>query len=94
MTASATQRRLQWRCRRGMLELDLLLDSFIEQHFQQLDDGQIMALDDLLNLPDKDLWNLLMTQSSMERINTGNQAVQPFLTLMRARLANSAALAK
>jgi antitoxin CptB len=63
------KRRLQWRCRRGMLELDLLLKAFIERYFQQLDDGQIIALDKLLNLPDNDLWDLLMNRFSGENGN-------------------------
>lgn len=86
MTA-ADKRRLQWRCRRGMLELDLLLDSFIEQHFQQLDEGQMAALDNLLALPDKDLWNLLMMQSSVEVKNSENK--QLLLVLLQAKPACS-----
>ena len=29
--------RLRWRCRRGMLELDLLLGRFVNEHYRELD---------------------------------------------------------
>ncbi|MCU7841989.1 MAG: succinate dehydrogenase assembly factor 2 [Candidatus Thiodiazotropha sp. (ex Troendleina suluensis)] len=28
--------RLRWQCRRGMLELDVLLEAFLEQHYEAL----------------------------------------------------------
>ena len=29
--------RLRWQCRRGMLELDLLLETFVNRHYSKLD---------------------------------------------------------
>jgi antitoxin CptB len=58
---SAAQKRMQWRCRRGMLELDLVFQDFIENHLDRLDSVQIAALDALLDLPDNDLWDLVMS---------------------------------
>ena len=46
-------RRMAWRCRRGMLELDLLFVDFVKNHLPQLTDKQISALDKLLDLPDR-----------------------------------------
>jgi len=55
----ASLRRMQWRCRRGMLELDLVFTPFVQQHLPVLNKAQILALDGLLDLPDNVLWNML-----------------------------------
>ncbi len=52
--------RVRWRCRRGMLELDIVLGRFIETHFARLDAGQREAFDTLLNVPDATLWDMIM----------------------------------
>jgi antitoxin CptB len=51
--------RLRWRCRRGMLELDLVLARFLQQHFAIMTAQQLVELDALLDLPDQDLWALV-----------------------------------
>jgi antitoxin CptB len=57
LTENETQlRRLQWRCRRGMLEMDLLLENFIPLYFQQLNAAEQVAFDKLLDYPDNELW--------------------------------------
>ena len=48
--------RLRWKCRRGLLELDLVLQGFLERHFQEAD---ARDLDELLDLPDNDLWDIV-----------------------------------
>jgi antitoxin CptB len=55
----AEQRRLAWRCRRGMLELDIVLQQFVAQYFNQLTLTELQAFDELLAMPDNDLWNVL-----------------------------------
>ncbi|NDH09151.1 MAG: succinate dehydrogenase assembly factor 2 family protein [Gammaproteobacteria bacterium] len=52
--------RFLWRCRRGMLELDLLLGRFMEQGFHQLDETQRALFRELLEEPDPDLYAWLM----------------------------------
>ncbi|MGD2140032.1 MAG: succinate dehydrogenase assembly factor 2 [Burkholderiales bacterium] len=52
--------RIRWHCRRGLLELDLVLDRFLEARYQQLNSDQKRALTRLLDLPDNDLWDLIM----------------------------------
>ena len=47
--------RIRWRCRRGLLELDLILKRFLEVHFDQLDARQRELFDQLLDQPDNDL---------------------------------------
>ncbi len=51
--------RMRWRCRRGLLELDIVLGRFVEQRYLQLDEMQCKAFDELLDLPDTDLWDLV-----------------------------------
>jgi antitoxin CptB len=52
-------RRLRWRCRRGLLENDLVLARFLDRYGPGLDDGGLAALNELLALPDPELWALV-----------------------------------
>ena len=52
--------RLRWRCRRGMLELDLLLQPFLESGYGDLDETEQGLFLQLLELPDQDLFEQLM----------------------------------
>lgn len=45
-------RRLNWRCRRGLLELDIVLQRFAEHHLATLDPEELVAFDSLLDYPD------------------------------------------
>ena len=51
--------RVRWRCRRGLLELDIVLGRFIEQRYPALDDEQCVVFDELLDYPDTELWDLI-----------------------------------
>ena len=53
-------RRLQWQCRRGMLELDLLLQGFLERQWVTLDDTERQAFERLLAYSDQVLLECLM----------------------------------
>ena len=50
--------RIRWRCRRGLLELDIVLGCFIE-HYASLDTQQQAVFDSLLDLPDTSLWDMI-----------------------------------
>jgi antitoxin CptB len=63
----AELRRLAWRCRRGMLELDIVLQRFIALHFNDLTLVQLKAFDDLLDLPDNDFWILVSNDKIMPK---------------------------
>lgn len=52
--------RLSWRCRRGMLELDIVLGRFVQLHYADLDDIQKTAFDVLLDMPDQMLWDMIV----------------------------------
>ena len=60
----AEQRRLTWRCRRGMLELDIVLQRFMAQHFYTLTIDELAEFDVLLAMPDNDFWNLLVNKET------------------------------
>jgi antitoxin CptB len=47
--------RLRWRCRRGLLELDLILLEFLEHRFQTLSPPEQEAFTHLLSTPDNTL---------------------------------------
>lgn len=52
--------RLRWQCRRGMLELDLLLHAFIERGYGDLDSDGRRDFERLLGLPDQVIHDWLM----------------------------------
>ena len=52
--------RVKWKCRRGLLELDIVLQKFLEKHLQEKD---LQALNELLDLPDNDLWDIVSGRS-------------------------------
>jgi antitoxin CptB len=51
--------RLRWRCRRGMLENDLILERFLDARGASLTAADVAALDVLLDLSDNELWDIL-----------------------------------
>jgi antitoxin CptB len=49
--------RLRWKCRRGLLELDIVLERYLRA-------GDIDPhLSDLLDMPDNDLWDVVAGRS-------------------------------
>lgn len=58
--------RLKWRCRRGMLELDLLLQPFVEELYPTLTAEEQLQFHTLLDLEDQELLECLMLQQPPE----------------------------
>lgn len=52
-------RKLKWLCRRGMKELDVLLESFIGKHAEELEQGAWPELEPLLAMEDDRLWDIV-----------------------------------
>ena len=52
--------KLRWRCRRGLLENDLLIERFFARHAATLNEDQARGLLTLMDLSDIDLLDLLM----------------------------------
>jgi antitoxin CptB len=48
---------LKWKCRRGLLELDIVLERYLKRHPE---DPELSAL---LDLPDNDLWDIVAGRS-------------------------------
>ena len=72
MPEDAADSRLRWRCRRGMLELDLMLAGFLDKEYGQLNNDQKNLLDQILDYPDQLLFDLFlgyMHSSDMEIAN-------------------------
>jgi antitoxin CptB len=63
--------KLKWKCRRGLLELDLILERYVRHNPE---DGELARL---LDLPDNDLWDIVAGRSD---------AYDPQLTGIVARL--------
>jgi antitoxin CptB len=77
MLAAKQQERLRWRCRRGMLELDLLLARFLTAKIDTLDEMQAQVLDRLLTYPDQDLFDWLMARKKCD-----DASLKPMLELI------------
>ena len=52
--------RIRWRCRRGLLELDLVLQRFLERRFETLEPNDRRLFDELLDAPDNDLLDMAL----------------------------------
>ncbi len=61
--ATKFEQQVYWRCRRGMLELDLMLQGFFEKDYNILTDSGKRAFIRLLELPDAVLLELLFGQT-------------------------------
>jgi len=71
--------RLRWRCRRGMLENDLILTRFLDARGSAISNDEVAALDVLLALSDNELWDLLSG-----RQEPADQGVVPLVMQLRA----------
>jgi antitoxin CptB len=62
---------LKWRCRRGMLELDILLNSYLDKNYSTMSPQQGDVFSEVLDYPDQVLFDLLLgnMQSSDASVN-------------------------
>jgi len=72
------QERARWRCRRGLLELDIVLQRFVDKYYGKLDEEEIRQFETLLGLSDNDLWDMIALKEA------GDNNLQPVLRLLRA----------
>ena len=75
--------KLRWRCRRGLLENDLFIERFFDQHAATLTTDQAQGLQVLMDLPDNDLLDLLLARKEPEGELLQDEVVRVLL-LMRA----------
>ena len=71
--------RLRWRCRRGLLELDLVLTRFLDNGYADLDLREREVFVDLLAHADNDLWDLMSG-----RLHADNAEEERLLVRLRA----------
>ncbi len=62
----AALKRVRWRARRGLLELDIVLGRFVDAHYMQLDDAGRNAFEALLDMPDNLLWDMIAGRCEAE----------------------------
>jgi antitoxin CptB len=70
--------RARWRCRRGLLELDIVLQRFMDEHYARLDETELRQFEMLLDLSDNDLWEMIALRKETE-----NRSLQPVLHLLQ-----------
>jgi antitoxin CptB len=58
--------KLQWHCRRGLLELDILLNQFLSDTYSTLKDVDRHAFANLVALDDPELWQRISQPHSDE----------------------------
>jgi antitoxin CptB len=63
VSEEAALRRLRWRCRRGTLELDVVLQRFLEGGYGGLAPGERDAFEELLQQPDETLQGWLLSDT-------------------------------
>ena len=71
--------RLRWRCRRGLLENDLILERFMEARGPRISDDEVAGLDRLLRLSDSELWYLLAGRAEPD-----DATLRPLVAALRA----------
>jgi len=57
--SEADTNRLRWRCRRGLLENDLVLERFLAAHGPLLSGDRLSAFERLLDYADDELWGIV-----------------------------------
>ena len=81
MVGPERNRKLKWRSRRGMKELDLLLERFIERNAQALAAGRWPELEALLAIEDDMLWHWLQEPAARDA-----ERFRPLLEKIRREL--------
>lgn len=82
-----TLARLRWQCRRGMLELDLMLQPFVEENYKELSESSQAAFRKLLTYPDQELLEILMGNKI-----PGNREVADVTNKIRQAIAGQACI--
>ena len=74
--------RLKWRCKRGLLENDLFIERFFSRFEASLTVVQAHGLQVLMDLPDNDLLDLLLSRTEPQA-ELDRKEVHDVLALMR-----------
>ncbi|MCW5588437.1 MAG: succinate dehydrogenase assembly factor 2 [Legionellales bacterium] len=63
------KKKLHWACRRGMWELDILLERFLMERFDKLTPLQQSAFVELLSCQDQELFEWFMQRRAPEEVH-------------------------
>lgn len=72
--------RLRWASRRGMLELDLVLSPFVEQHYDHLEEADKQLFQQLLEEQDQDMFNWFIHRQEPE-----SESLQKIVSIVRSK---------
>jgi succinate dehydrogenase / fumarate reductase iron-sulfur subunit len=72
-----------WRCRRGLLENDLLIERFFDRHAPRLTVRQAKGLGELMDLADNDLLDLLLRQRRNPKARSTSARGEKVLQMLR-----------
>lgn len=81
MSLANNKGRLKWACRRGMLELDVLLMPFIDEAFEQISEQEQVTFERLLTCEDPELFAWFMGHERCE-----DQALNAMVQLILNRV--------
>ena len=76
--------RVRWRCRRGLLELDIVLGRFVDEHYAQLNEDEARAFEELLDMPDNPLWDMIAGRAGRGVQEATQEAHKALLEKIRA----------
>jgi antitoxin CptB len=80
--------KLRWRCRRGLLENDILIERFFDKYGRSLTVRQARGLSRLMDLADNDLLDLLLRRKEEAEFPLAEETRQ-VLEMLRVPLAAS-----
>jgi antitoxin CptB len=80
--------KLQWRCRRGLLENDLFIERFFHRFSETLTVQQADALSALMELSDNDLLDVQLARKSLVQVDAqlDREDVREVLKMLREPL--------
>jgi antitoxin CptB len=76
--------KLRWRCRRGLLENDLFIERFFDEHGSSITVRQARAMNALMDLSDNDLLDLLLRRTE-PKDDLASAEVVELLGVLRTR---------
>ena len=80
---SAALSKLRWRCRRGLLENDLFIERFFNQHAPSMTVGQARSMYALMELADNDLLDVFLARPNTQEV-AQQEGVKALVRLMQA----------
>ncbi|MBS9778044.1 MAG: succinate dehydrogenase assembly factor 2 [Gammaproteobacteria bacterium] len=72
-------KRLHWKCRRGMKEMDILFEHYLYQHFEEADVAHQAAFEEMCAMQDPVIADYLFERSYPE-----SDAVNDIIIIMRS----------